>query len=451
MLPYGCAMRRLFSIAVLLAPVLAACAVALDGEQLSLCRRAIPALHPDATEIRELRAAPATLGRQGVRIEYLAREPGGTARARAVTCGFGGATFDANRFDLVAVETDEGRLGEARLLYLKRFWLADPATALGAPTAGLPELPAGVAYASQQLVSALAPCAIYALLATAYSLIYGLVGRINLAFGQIAVIGAFGAVGALTLAILLGVAHPLAALAVALAFAGGLAALWSAVVGRTVVAPLHARHRLGQPILVATAAVAITLEEMLRLSQGARDRWMPALFNQPLPLAVSGSFVVTVTPMQLGTAAVALAAAVGVLVLLGRSRFGRHWRAFADDPQAAALVGVAPGRLLAATFVLAGLMAGLAGWIFAVYYGNVGFAMGTVLGLKALVAAVVGGIGSVPGAFLGGLLVGLVETLWSAYFDIAMREVVVYSILIAVFVLRPGGLLGFSGPSPRDV
>jgi branched-chain amino acid transport system permease protein len=140
-----------------------------------------------------------------------------------------------------------------------------------------------------------------------------------------------------------------------------------------------------------------------------------------------------------------------VLVLLGRSRFGRHWRAFADDPGAAALFGVPPGRLLAATFLLAGLLAGLAGWIVAVYYGNVGFAMGTMLGLKALVAAVVGGIGSVPGAFLGGVLVGLVETLWSAYFDIAMREVVVYAILIAVFALRPGGLLGFSGPSPRDV
>jgi branched-chain amino acid transport system permease protein len=444
-------MRRLVPIALLLAPVLAACAGALDGEQLSLCRRALPALHPEATEIRELRASPATLGRQAVRIEYLAREPGGAAGARHVTCGFGGATFDADRFDLVAVETDEGRLGEARLLYLKRFWLADPATAVGAQTAGLPELPTGAAYAAQQLASALAPCAIYALLATAYSLIYGLVGRINLAFGQIAVIGAFGAIGALTLAIVLGVAHPIVALAVALACAAGLAALWSGVVGRTVLAPLHARHRLGQPILVATAAVAITLEEMLRLSQGARDRWMPALFNQPIPLAASGPFVVTVTPMQLGAAAVALTAAAAVLTLLGRSRFGRHWRAFADDPAAAALFGVSPGRLLAATFLLAGLLAGLAGWIVAVYYGNVGFAMGTVLGLKALVAAVVGGIGSVPGAFLGGILVGLVETLWSAYFDIAMRDAVVYAILIAVFVLRPGGLLGFSGPSPREV
>jgi branched-chain amino acid transport system permease protein len=445
-------MRRLVPAAMLLAATLAGCAGALDGEQLRLCRRVIPALHPDATEIREVRAAPAALGRQAVRIEYTARESSAsTAAPRHVTCGFGGATFEPDRLDLAAVETDAGRLGEARLIYLKRFWLADPATAADGPPADLPQVPATVAYAAQQLVNALALCAIYALLATAYSLIYGLVGRINLAFGQIAVIGAFGAVGGLAVALLLGLAQPAVALAFALMLAAGFAGLWSAFVGRTVVAPLHARHRLGQPILVATAAVAITLEELLRLSQGARDRWMPALFNEPIPLAAAGPFVVTVTPMQLGAASAALAAALAVLVLLGRSRFGRQWRAFADDPLAAALFGVSPGRLLAATFLLAGLLAGLAGWIVAVYYGNVGFAMGTALGLKALVAAVVGGIGSVPGAFLGGILVGLTEALWSAYFDIATRDIVVYAILIVVFVLRPGGLLGFSGPSPRQV
>jgi len=158
-----------------------------------------------------------------------------------------------------------------------------------------------------------------------------------------------------------------------------------------------------------------------------------------------------VTPMQLTIAAAALAAAGAVMLLLARSRFGREWRAFADDPAAAALFGVAPRRLMAQTFVLAGLLAGLAGWIVAVYYGNVGFAMGTVLGLKALVAAVVGGIGSVPGAFLGGVLVALIEAGWSAYFDLAFRDVVVFSLLIVVFVLRPGGLLGFSGPRPREV
>ena len=263
--------------------------------------------------------------------------------------------------------------------------------------------------------------------------------------------GAFGALAAVAVAAALGLADPIAGIAIALTLAAALAALWSWFTGVSIVAPLHARHRLGQPILVATVALSIAIQEFLRLSGGTHEHWFPSLFNQALPLARAGGFVVTVTPMQLIIAVAAFAAAGTVLLAFGRSRFGREWRAFADDPVAAALFGVAPQRLMAQTFVFAGLLAGLAGWIVAVYYGNVGFAMGTVLGLKALVAAVVGGIGSVPGAFLGGALVALVEAGWSAYFDIGFRDVVVFSLLIVVFVLRPGGLLGFSGPQPREV
>jgi branched-chain amino acid transport system permease protein len=135
----------------------------------------------------------------------------------------------------------------------------------------------------------------------------------------------------------------------------------------------------------------------------------------------------------------------------GRTSFGRQWRAFADDPLAARLLGVSPGRILSITFVLAGLSAGLAGWVIAVYYGNVSFSMGTILGLKALLAAIIGGIGRVEGALLGGVLIGLVEAMWSAYFDIGMRDTAVFSLLIVMFVLRPGGLLGIAGPQARDV
>ena len=445
-------MHRLVRIALLAGPVLAGCGAPLDNEQLRLCRRVLPALHPDDTEIRETRATPATLARQGIRIEYTAREPGAEPRLRHIVCGFGGGTFDRERRDLVELQTDEGPLGEARLLYLKRFWLADAASETHAEaSAEVPQVPPGVAYAMQQGVNAIALSSVYALLATAYSLIYGLVGRINLAFGQIAVVGAFGAIGGVAAAVALGLDNPLGSFALALVIAAALSSLWSWFVGAVVVAPLHVRHRLGQPVLVATAAVAVTIEESLRLFQGVRERWMPPVFNDPIALAGAGPFVVTVTTMQLCVAVAALTTAAGVLLLLARSPFGRQWRAFADDPQAAALFGVSAGRLLTGTFVLAGLLAGLAGWIVAVYYGNVGFAMGSMLGLKALVAAVLGGIGSVPGAFLGGLVVGLIEAGWSAYFDIGLRDMVVYAILIVVFVLRPGGLLGFAGPSPRQV
>src|SRR5205085_3308299 len=133
--------------------------------------------------------------------------------------------------DLVAVETDQGPLGEARLAYLKRFWLAAFAVAVEAAGEGAPpdviEVPLALAYGAQQLVNAVALAAIYGLLATAYSLIYGLIGRINLAFGEIAVVGAFGTFGGVTIAAAFGLADPIGGLGLALAAAGGLAALWS--------------------------------------------------------------------------------------------------------------------------------------------------------------------------------------------------------------------------------
>ncbi|MBV8752292.1 MAG: branched-chain amino acid ABC transporter permease [Hyphomicrobiales bacterium] len=450
---YSLPMRRgLRPVIVLLLLPLSGCLGSVDSEQLRVCRQALPALHPEGTLIDEIGAAPATLGRQGVRIDYDAREPGEPGRLHFATCGFGGSVFSTRRLDLVAVDTDQGPLGEARLTYLNRFWLGGPAReAEPSETPSIAEIPLAAAYALQQFINAVALAASYALLATAYSLIYGLIGRINLAFGDMTVIGALSALAAVAASAALGLADPVGGLAVALAFGAALAALWSWFTGVAVVAPLHARYRVGQPILVATVALSIAIQEFLRLSGGAHEHWFPALFNQTLPLARAGAFVVTATPIQLIIAVAALGAAAAVLALIARSRFGREWRAFADDPATAALFGVAARRLLASTFLLAGALAGLAGWVIAVYYGNIGFAMGTMLGLKALVAAVLGGIGSVSGAFLGGVLVALIEAGWSAYFDIGYRDVVVYSLLIVVFVLRPGGLLGFSGPQPRDV
>jgi branched-chain amino acid transport system permease protein len=446
-----------FRFTALLFLILAAagCGPVMDSEQVRTCRLVPQALHPDGTQIREIRVAPVPGERSAIRIDYAAQEPGSVNRAHFATCIFGGTTFERDRLDLTALDTDQGAFGEARLLYLKRFWLADAAREVGEavplPAQGLPRLPSWLAYALQQLINAVAIAAIYALLATAYSLIYGLVGRINLAFGEIAALGAYGAIGGVAAAVALGVGDAVTGLAIAFVLAALISGGWSLLIGSAVIAPLHARHRLGQPILIATAAVALTAQEFMRITQGSRERWSPPVFNQPIPLARAADFVVTVTPMQMVVALVGLTAACGVLFLLGRTRFGRAWRAFADDPGTAELCGIDGKRLLAATFLLAGLLAGLAGWIVAAYYGNISFSIGASLGLKALVAAVVGGIGSVPGAFLGGLCVALVEATWSAYFAIEARDIVVFLLLIAVFVLRPGGLLGFAGPNPRDV
>src|ERR1043166_1697212 len=234
---------------ILLAAILVAgCGRSLDSEQLRLCRLVLPALHPEGTSLREIRVTPTALGKAGVRIDYAAREPGAASVVHFAACGFAGTTFERERLELEAVETDAGLLGEARLIYLKRFWLrAAESEAPPAQHDAVPQIPASAAYALQQVFNAIALAGVYALLATAYSLIYGLVGRINLAFGEIAVLGAYGAIGAVAAAVALGFGDPLGGLAVAFAFAAALAAGWSAVVGRLVVAPLHERHRLRQP------------------------------------------------------------------------------------------------------------------------------------------------------------------------------------------------------------
>jgi branched-chain amino acid transport system permease protein len=384
--------RALTLILVVIAPLLAGCGNAVDGEQLRICREVIPALDPEGTEIREVRYAPITLGQPGVRIDYVARAPGAANSVRYAGCSFGGGTFSADRLNLVAVATDRGPLGEARLYYLKRFWLgsseADAARVGSEPA--VPVLPPSIAYGAQLLINAMALSAIYALLAIAYSLIYGITGRINLAFGEIAMLGAYGAIGAIAALVTLGLNDPLAGVAVALAFAAAFSALWSAVIGRLVIAPLHLRHRLGQPILVATVGLAIAIQEFLHLSQGVRERWIPPLFNEPIALARAGTFLVTATPMQVAVVISTLAVAVAMLWIFTRTRFGLSWRAYADDPQTAALLGVDGARLLSTTFVLAGVCAGLAGAVVGVYYGNVGSSMGTMLGLKALIAALIG-------------------------------------------------------------
>src|SRR3954467_4979912 len=153
MFAYRCGMRWLRPAALLLLPLLLllGCGRVTDSDQLRLCRLIPPVLHPEGTDIREIRIGAAELGRSGVRIEYSAREPGAGAKVPHLGCGFGGTTFERDRLDLVTVETDEGALGEARLLYLKRFWLTEAEREGVAPSAPetLPELSSAAAYALQ--------------------------------------------------------------------------------------------------------------------------------------------------------------------------------------------------------------------------------------------------------------------------------------------------------------
>jgi branched-subunit amino acid ABC-type transport system permease component len=344
--------------------------------------------------------------------------------------------------DLTSLTLDGRALSETQLFFLIRYWLATPEGRAADPApigdvSALPQAPHAIAYGLQMALDGLPLASIYALLAAAYSLIYGLIGRINFAFGEIAAAGGY----ATAIAALAMLGWPPAPLLIAaFALAAALASGWAFASARLVFIPL--REARGQQVLVATVGLAIALRELLRLAQGDRSSWMSPQLNQPFALARSGDFVAVATPMAFVVSAVTLAAGLCLVLIFRYSRLGREWRAYADDPLAAEMMGVSPAAITARAFALSGALAGLAGASMTAAFGAVGYSLSATLTLKALTAAIIGGIGSLPGAFLGGLIVGAVETGWSALFPIDDRDIAVYALLTVFIALRPSGLLG---------
>ncbi|BBE71610.1 branched-chain amino acid ABC transporter permease [Oharaeibacter diazotrophicus] len=448
--------RALAGLAALLAVVaaLAACS-ALDREQAELCRATVPAFEPDGRLVIDALSADPLLA-HGIRVDYTV-EDGGEPREGVVRCAFGGGRLAGDRMQLRGIEVNGEPVPPARLLFLSRFWLAVPdAVAAGERRlAGVTEepllgfdLPARPAYYVQQGVNALPTAAFYAFLAVAYALVYGLVNRINLAFGEIAVVGSYAAVAAVSTfgatVAAGGAVGAAVVVAVTLVAAFAHAALVGAVIGEAVFRPLaRAGHR---SFLIATIGLSIVLTEAMRLWAGSRDRWIQQVLNEPTVL-IGGPFEVTMTAMQAVETAGAVVVLGVVLWAATRTAFGRAWRAIADDPPMARLLGVDTARVAGLTFALSAALAGLAGGMVALHYGHASYGAGTIVGLKALAAALLGGIGSLPGAAVGGVLIGFAEVFWSATLPVEWRDVVILAALVVFLVLRPEGLFGVGRPA----
>jgi branched-chain amino acid transport system permease protein len=422
------------------AAMLAGCSPALETDQARLCRMALPALAPQTARIAILSQTPDADGR-GLTVAFTAQSPGEEPKGHLAACRFREPGRPNESRDLVQVTLDGRPLSEARLYFLVRAWLATPEGRAADPAplgdvSSLPVAPRSLAYGLQMALDGLPLAAIYALLAAAYSLIYGLIGRINFAFGEMAAAGGYAA--AIVAVAMVGW-PPAPLLAAAFILAVAVAAGWGFAAARVVFIPL--RHARGQQVLVATVGLALFLRELLRLAQGDRS-WMTPELNQPFALARAGDFVTVATPMTFLASAVTLAAGLGLVIIFRYSRIGREWRAFADDPLAAEMMGVSPAAITGRAFALSGALAGLAGATMTATFGAVGYGLSATLTLKALAAAIVGGIGSLPGAFLGGLIVGAAETGWSALFPIDYRDIAVYTLLTIFIALRPSGILG---------
>ena len=295
----------------------------------------------------------------------------------------------------------------------------------------------------QQIFNGLVLGSIYALVALGYTMVYGIMGLINFAHGEVVMIGAMVALFVIKLLVGSGLPGPV------IAIIGLLAALPVCMglgysIERIAYRPLRRAPKLAP--LITAIGISIILQNIAMMIWGRSYHSFPEI----LPSAQHDVFGAIITDLQLLILAVAAAMMVGLLILIQRTRLGRAMRATAENPAMAQLMGVNINRIISTTFVIGAALAAVAGLLVSANYGLAHYYMGFILGLKAFTAAVLGGIGSLPGAMLGGILLGLIESLGAGYVgDLTggflgshYQDVFAFFVLIAVLVFRPSGLIG---------
>ncbi len=297
-----------------------------------------------------------------------------------------------------------------------------------------------MALALQQLINGLTLGAVYGLIAIGYTMVYGIIGMINFAHGDIYMVSAFIAVTAFTLLASLGVSSVPLALVLVLVISVLFTSVYGWAVERTAYRPLRGSTRLAP--LISAIGMSIFLQNMVQLSQGARIKPIPPVLIGGFDLLTVDGFTVHLAYSQVLIMVVTVVLMFALTYALSRTSFGRQQRACEQDRTMTALLGINVDRTISLTFMLGAMLAAVAGVLVTVYYGVVDFYIGFVVGIKAFTAAVLGGIGSFPGAMLGGVLIGLIEAFWAAYLSPEYKDVATFSILILVLMFRPSGLLG---------
>jgi len=291
-------------------------------------------------------------------------------------------------------------------------------------------------YFIQQLINGLTLGSIYGLIAIGYTMVYGIIGMINFAHGDIFMVGAFIALIVYLILISLFYSIPVAvALLIMMLVAMIMTALWNWVIERVAYRPLRGSFRLAP--LITAIGMSIVLSNFVQVAQGPR--------NKPIPPLVSATYQiggVTVSLKQIVIGVVTIGLLVIFSYVVSKTPLGRAQRACEQDRKMAALLGIDVDRTISITFIMGAALAAVAGTLFLMYYGVVVFSDGFVPGVKAFTAAVLGGIGSIPGAVLGGIMIGVIESIWSAYFSIDYKDVAAFSVLAVVLIFMPSGFLG---------
>ena len=296
-------------------------------------------------------------------------------------------------------------------------------------------------YLVQQVINGVTLGSVYALIAIGYTMVYGIIGMINFAHGEVYMIGAFASLIGIIVMGLIGITWVPLALFLVLVIAMAITALYGWSVERVAYRPLRGSFRLAP--LISAIGVSIFLQNFVQISQGARPKPIPPVIRGGFELMTSeAGFSVTLSYLQLFIIVLTIVLMVGFTYLITKTSLGRAQRACEQDRTMASLIGIDVDRTIAMTFVMGAALAAVAGMMVTLYYGVIDFYIGFLAGIKAFTAAVLGGIGSLPGAVLGGLLIGLIEALWSAYFSVEYKDVAAFTILVLVLLFRPSGLLG---------
>ncbi len=297
-------------------------------------------------------------------------------------------------------------------------------------------------YLLQQLINGVTLGSIYGLIAIGYTMVFGIIGMVNFAHGDVFMLSTFIAlIFLMVLTQVLGLGSLAIALFIVLIAAMLMTSLWAWAIERLAYRPLRGSFRLAP--LISAIGMSIFLSNLVQVTQGPRYKPAPPIFSDVITLTSgSAGYSVTVSHKQILIVVVTALLLACFWYLVQNTSIGRAQRACEQDRRMAALLGIDVNRTIALTFVLGAALAAVAGLLFMIYYGVVHFNDGFVPGVKAFTAAVLGGIGSLPGAVLGGLLIGLIETLWSAYFSTDYKDVATFSILAITLIFLPSGLLG---------